>query len=390
MKYIIYFGIIFLTFSFIPLVEEKCIGLSIFILTFIFFRYFRCFRLRFIIYCMVSFVFIFIQFLFLFFEQSSVFSFFQFFVFCFFISFAVGYDFDFHVKKKILFFINSACYFSLITLFFLAFTQLIEFHFFGSHKFIDLLSHPQLYSNSYIIKQIDQGYFRAVGCYFEPSFLALVASVLWCILFCSGKANKKEDIFLISIMLMSKSSLGIFTACFLLFFKYFFNKKYQVFSVGFCVGIIFLPIVFYLGEPLFLRLKELNVEGSSGYYRMIAPIFLIDSILFDKLLPIPLGDIGTYMSTFGILNGEQVGVSIDNGYYVLLAHFSWIGVIFSVCFFCKMIFEFKKNLMLGENKYLAYLLFLIMPLYTGAVFSPEFIFVNVILIFSVRFQSDMV
>lgn len=386
MKYILYVGIVFLTFSIIPVSDNRAIGPSLFIISYLFFRYFRRLDFRFIwdaFFCLVLAI---IQVSFFFYYELSFLSVFQFALFCFFIVFAINFDISDEIKANLLSDVVLACYYSFYSLFFLAVIQFLEFYMTGSYHIIGLLSELQMYSNSYIIKQIQQGYFRATASYFEPSFFAFVVLSLWTVLCCSGKSRKIEDLSLVLIMLISSSLSGMLTACVLLFFKYIGYKNFiSSFSklFLFMIGAFFL---IYFGDLLFYRLEELNVEGSSGYYRMVAPFFLIDWVLSERIIPIPIGSIDEYMGNIGVMNGEEVGTSIDNGYYVVLANFSWIGVVFIFYFLFNMIAGFYRCFLANDYNFLAYLFLLIAPLYTGAIFSSEFLFVIILVILSVRLQ----
>lgn len=387
MMYLILFGIVFLTSSIIPVGGMKYIGISIFVLPVIVLRYANGFSVKVGYYLFFVFFLTAIHAIMLIEFQSSLFALLQFVFFCCLVVLAINVELTYVDSIKLEGDIERACQCALFALFIIAMFQTIEFSFNGSFSLTKLFSMIQIYSNSYIINQIEFGYFRAIGAYFEPSFFAFVVTGVWVMLFCAGKTAKREDFIYLSIVLMSKSSLGVLTACLLLTLKYMRNRSPKYFLIGSILIIILFSIIFYFGQGIILRLTELNVEGSSGYYRAIAPLFLVNWILFERVFPIPFGSIEEYMGAFGIMNGDQVGVTIDNGYYVVLANFSWLGLVFCVFYIFKMLLNAIRLFLLGQNQFSVYLFFLIAPLYTGAIFSPEFLFFVVLLILFVRLNK---
>jgi putative colanic acid polymerase len=90
---------------------------------------------------------------------------------------------------------------------------------------------------------------------------------------------------------------------------------------------------------------------------------------------------------YGIINGVSDGQSLDNGWYLLVFYFGWLGLILLVISF----FIGLKVILTGarESAILAFFL-LLSPFFTGAVFSPEFLFLQMIplLAYRIKYQNE--
>ncbi|MBS2976538.1 putative colanic acid polymerase WcaD, partial [Klebsiella pneumoniae] len=109
------------------------------------------------------------------------------------------------------------------------------------------------------------------------------------------------------------------------------------------------------------------------------PLQIVFSALTNIDGIIQFGSLYELVSSFGIMNGAQVGKTLDNGIYVLIVHFSWIAI-FTILFLIYLLF--KKTLVENKIKKFSRNSPILLPLFfvplslmfTGAIFSPEYIF----------------
>ncbi len=157
--------------------------------------------------------------------------------------------------------------------------------------------------------------------------------------------------------------------------------------------LVLIIVIYFLLPYILIRLGELGSAGTSSYYRIIGPLKIVSSALTNIDGIIQFGSLYELVSSFGILNGSQVGKTLDNGIYVLIVHFSWLAILaIAVYLFCFMkIFcsEVKINRN-GKDKGIVILL-LFVPLslmFTGAIFSPEYIFTIIAPVIARKINKD--
>lgn len=155
------------------------------------------------------------------------------------------------------------------------------------------------------------------------------------------------------------------------------------------IGIIFILLFIFIVIYLFLtqfgsRLIEIGVEGSSGYWRLIAPLYVIANAMEKSLVGIPLGQISDFVSSLGLQHGQSIGSSIDNGLFVILFNFGLPALLF----FCFAGLHFMVALLKGRREDVVFLWFIFIGLqFSGAVYTPEFLVAIVLVIYSYRCRN---
>ncbi len=158
------------------------------------------------------------------------------------------------------------------------------------------------------------------------------------------------------------------------------------------VGLIFsfylllvLVLVFLtLPGDLFYRLSEINTEGTSGYWRLIAPQKIIINAFSTTPFGVPFGQVENFVTSLGLVHGNTIGSSIDNGMALLIFYFG----VFGVGFLIYILFQIVKFTLLGNYKKLMFWVYAFMSLqFTGGVFLPEFTLLLVFLIYSYRLTN---
>jgi putative colanic acid polymerase len=108
-------------------------------------------------------------------------------------------------------------------------------------------------------------------------------------------------------------------------------------------------------------------------------------VLLSSPFGVSFGLMEETLLSYRLENGVNDGTTIDNGWYLLVFYFGWLGLIVSVIIF----FILGKFIVKGDLKLsLLSLYFLLSPLFTGAIFSPEFLFLQFIVLISYRFKNE--
>ncbi|HGH5394001.1 hypothetical protein [Raoultella planticola] len=276
--------------------------------------------------------------------------------------------------------------------------EVLELLILGSSQLISFFSKVLIYSNEYLINFLQYGALRSNSLYFEPAFYSLVLISMWLCLRQLEYRNKLFDIIVFVGVLSSGSFSGLMTFIILfgieMILVYSERKSLKKKIPYIILSLLVLIIVIYFLLPyILIRLGELGSAGTSSYYRIIGPLKIVSSALTNIDGIIQFGSLYELVSSFGILNGSQVGKTLDNGIYVLIVHFSWLAILaIAVYLFCFMkIFcsEVKINRN-GKDKGIVILL-LFVPLslmFTGAIFSPEYIFTIIAPVIARKINKD--
>jgi putative colanic acid polymerase len=237
---------------------------------------------------------------------------------------------------------------------------------------------------SYVIKSIEHGRVRANGLYFEPSFLALVIfSTTSAIMIFQqsifSTINKRYVCILFMstfIIYLSGSRAGLISLSLLLLLPIIERMKLTYFILVFTLVSI---ILIALGN------SEASID-SSIYYRLIAPLEIIGASLDQYTFGVPLGSMESFILSVGVLNGTEFGQTLDNGWYLIAFYFGWIGVFFVLLFLLFCIFLF----VIGDRAQRILIIYLVLaPIFTGAVFSPEFFILMYVVCMSYKLKSGL-
>lgn len=276
---------------------------------------------------------------------------------------------------------------SLTVVFFTCILQAFEFYLLQSSELLKLISSIQINDNFYILNQLSFGKFRAIGLYYEPSYLAMMSLFFWVIINSEKEVrNKSADVMLISICALAGSAALISGTLLLFSVRYFSTSKisYKSLTLTYIALPILLVVIFYTATSTdyLSRVGEINQGGSSGFYRLIAPLGIIKWILLERILPVPLGSLADQFYKFGLV--DEVGKTFDNGYYILIANFSWLGIATILFFFTQSFKRARSSYINHDPKALIWVFILILPFFNGLIFSPELLLIGFYLIIVCR------
>lgn len=222
---------------------------------------------------------------------------------------------------------------------------------------------------------------RAQGFYLEPSYDAFVICTLAVILFCLNKSRKLAAFLATCGLFACQSASGLLLLVVILICVAIRAKP----SVG-AVSAAILAFVGWLAGPyLFVRLGTLDESSTSANYRIVAPLRVLSDVLLNKPLGEPLGSIAQVLAKYGLQNGTTQGTSLDNGFYVIVFYFGWIGVMALFLFVASMLFLSVRRARVDAGiTWLAPIWLLGSFMFSGGVILPEFALMSWFVIVSFR------
>ncbi|MDQ0078477.1 putative colanic acid polymerase WcaD [Arthrobacter oryzae] len=210
---------------------------------------------------------------------------------------------------------------------------------------------------------------RAQGFYLEPSYDAFVICALSVILFCLNKSRKLAAVLVTLGLLACQSASGLLLLALALIFVVFRARP----ATG-AVSVLILALVGGLAGPyLLVRLSTLDETGTSANYRIVAPLDVLSDVLLNTPLGEPLGSIATVLERYGLQNGSTQGTSLDNGFYVLIFYFGWIGLVALVAFVIAMLVLSIRRARIDRGiSWIAPIWLAGSFLFSGGIMLPEF------------------
>lgn len=211
---------------------------------------------------------------------------------------------------------------------------------------------------------------RAESFFLEPSYAALVITCIVAILLKISHAYRLTLLLGGLGVLACQSATGLVVyAVIVLVWGLGSSRTAARVSV-----IVALGLMLMTGGYLLTRITSGQDSTSSTNYRFVAPLELLSDVLTWNPLGRALGSVEAAVSAANLRNGQDAGVSIDNGYFLLIFYFGWVGL--AVCFLIiafllhQMTYAIRNGT--GKAPLFAWLLFSFM--FTGGIFLPEFAF----------------
>jgi putative colanic acid polymerase len=242
-------------------------------------------------------------------------------------------------------------------------------------------------SQDYLLSSIEFGASKANGPFLEPAMLGLVTFTLFVMLLILNQ-NVIHWIATITLSLLSGSAsilggiiflLGILT----LKKQRDSSKRELIFRASVLIfGSVFLVIV---SPYLIVRVNDVFIEGTSTYYRFVAPLKVLSDVLLYNPFGITFGMMEDTLLQYGMLNGETEGKSLDNGWYLLVFYFGWPGLALLISALVGGLSAILKG---SRNTGIMVVFFILSPLFTGAVFSPEFLLLQMLVLLSYRLKCQ--
>lgn len=265
--------------------------------------------------------------------------------------------------------------------------QVTEVHILGSTSLYFPFGKFSYLNQTDVSGFVMEGSIRANSFYLEPSFSAFVIFFLLTMyLMYPASRNRGWVSLLVSAsiyMFVIGSAIGIIAVLGLVLLTILTKVRLNIISIIFILLFSLIGIYFFLTQ-FGSRLIEIGVEGSSGYWRLIAPLYVIASAMEQSLVGIPLGQISEFVFSLGLQHGQSIGSSIDNGLFVILFNFGLPALLF----FCFAGLYFMVAFLKGRRKDVIFLWFIFIGLqFSGAVYTPEFLVAIVLVIYSYRCRN---
>lgn len=180
------------------------------------------------------------------------------------------------------------------------------------------------YQHQYMPYVQFNAYPRAQGFYLEPSYDAFIIGSLAVLGILLGLNRTVILVIALAGMAACQSATGLILLVILAVVMAVRSKPSSAVPV-FLASILLLAA---LGNYLSTRLLSINSVGSSANYRLVAPLRVMEDVLTKNPLGLPLGSIYDVIQTYGLqMDGVDETVSLDNGVYVIVYYFGWIGLI---------------------------------------------------------------
>ena len=182
---------------------------------------------------------------------------------------------------------------------------------------------------------ITQGAVRAYAMYLEPSYCALVMVALFTCLAISNKLKLWHYIIFAMGAFATSSLSGLLAGAILIsvvwVYKLNLSRSFRIATVVASILVAALILVYVSssseGSYLNVRMAESSVEGSSSYYRFVAPMIVVKDVLANFPLGRGLGNVERVVTGFQLAHAGRFGQSIDNAYYLIVFYYGWIGLI---------------------------------------------------------------
>jgi putative colanic acid polymerase len=226
------------------------------------------------------------------------------------------------------------------------------------------------------------GVTRAQGFYLEPSFNALVLITGFAILMLRKKVRAFDYAFLSVGLLVTRSLAGLLVA-FTLSLTILIGPRFTHHRYLRALVLIFLPVFAWIASTYVVnRVETVSVVGSSVNYRVVAPLRMVTDVLKTHILGMPLGSVDRVYRTYGVLNGTDVGSSLDNGMYLIVFYFGWPGLVLLAAGALMSCFYLLRHP--GDRAIVAILFVFASLTFSGGILLPEYQLLIALVILSAR------
>ena len=250
------------------------------------------------------------------------------------------------------------------------------YNIFGNHQYLHLYD-TDLHNTG------SGSWSRAQGFYLEPSFGALVMVTMWVVCTLANYRVGAAGLIMAGALFFNRSFSGILTFMFLLAIHLGLSlgKRVSLFvKLAVTIGCVLIAAV-VLRQVLLARLAELNVEGASAYYRLISPLVVLRDVLQSRPFGVEMGQVESFLAPYGLLQTGSEGNTLDNGLYVLVFYFGWLGI----AAVTGLLATIASHIMRGRREAAIFWGYLLLSLgFSGAILVPEYAFLLVLVIYQYR------
>lgn len=204
------------------------------------------------------------------------------------------------------------------------------------------------------------GFSRPISYYHEPSYLGTVLLVLFAVNDTQVKSKLAYSILFLSILLTLSSTAILFLFAYI---AISFIHQYRKYSILILMFAILILIAMPLDIISFIRLDEIFMPGTSGWYRIIFPMQETVAILKKSPFGIPLG---------------QSEIIYDNSLFLIVAYFGVLTPFLALGWIISIKNKLNTNIL--TIKYL--IVFFCFLFVSGAIFTIETAVLSILLNFT--------
>jgi putative colanic acid polymerase len=283
--------------------------------------------------------------------------------------------------------VAKAAFVVLVILTFYSAAQIISFNYFSSDILFNPFGDHQYLYHYDVVLHADS--IRAPGFYLEPSYNAFVVTSMLFIVLVSNYRPVISLMLGTVAVLFIQSFAGFLVYGFLLIGYLIMRGARASLWGGLATLLLVSPIVYlsgiseYIGE----RIASASVEGSSTNYRIAAPLTILRDILRDRVTGVAFGDMEKVLAPYGIGRGDSLGLSLDNGVYLLVFDFGWLAIAVIVVAALIGILFYRGRWSFSTLYLLGYIA--LSMNYSGAIFVPEYAFVIALAIYAWRANKSL-
>ena len=220
---------------------------------------------------------------------------------------------------------------------------------------------------------------RAHGFFLEPSYNAFVIGTLATTLLCLKRFSRLSVILAVAGLVASQSATGLVLLLVIAGLIAFRSRP----AIAIGALTIVLTVVLYAGDYLWIRLLSSNTEGSSAYYRIFAPLQVLLDVLQNHILGMPLGSVEQVMGGYGLNMAGVQATSLDNGFYVVVFYFGWLGILLLLTLLYSVL-KISRSSGLGSYNWIAPIWLFSSLFFSGGIVAPEFGIMSFLVIASFR------
>lgn len=252
------------------------------------------------------------------------------------------------------------------------------FNLFGSHQYFGEVQLETL--------AVDER-LRPPGFYLEPSFCAYMVTSLFAICLMAGRYEGPALVLAgISLLLIQSLTglIGFVVVCAVYFFSAkskFSGGAYVALIMG--VGFVFLATSLY-SQYVVDRADQVSSVGSSTYYRTVGLLPVIADVLTEYPLGFALGRVREVIPKYMIPHGLGYGESIDNGLYLLVFYFGWVGLVMVGYLFLRILQSIRMR---HQSEAVAWSAVAMGCFFNGGVLLPEFALMSALLFYVGRLKE---
>lgn len=224
---------------------------------------------------------------------------------------------------------------------------------------------------------------RAPSFYLEPSFGAFVMVSL-CVVSLLARYRPTASMLVVSAgLFFNRSFTGIIAFAILAAIHMGLSLGRRVPRAIQLGAAVLVAAIAALGlrQLLSTRIGELGVEGASAYYRIISPLIVLRDVLQFKPLGVEFGQIEAFLMPYGLLQTGAEGNTLDNGLYVVVFYFGWVGLAAIVALVVKAVGQLVNG---DRERALVWSMIFFSMAFSGAVFVPEFAFLIILVLYQFR------